>query len=195
MKIAAFILGVALLAGCGSGVASRNPMEASVAPAPAAPLCPSQYNFEAAGAQLAWQAPTWAPANSGSPQRVTTAAVCGSYSLKQHIVLTGAGSSYGLLYSVFSTAQNMDGRTIALYLRLDPPPPADLGFRPQFIDMRNEWVGSDRTPFFALAAGWNLIQRGFVGNDFKQVMALNFQVVTNNGVSYAGDMWIDEVNW
>lgn len=178
--------------GCNQ-VASRNPMDASMAPVAASPLCPSQYNFEAPGSQLAWQAPSWAPGNNGAPQRISWTSACGGFSLREKLAMTGSGD--GLLYSTFSSEKNFDGRSLALYIRFDPAPPTDIGFRPQFIDYQNNWVGTDEGPRFGIGGGWVLVQRTFIGAPYQRVMAINLQVVSNNGAAYTGDIYVDEINY
>jgi hypothetical protein len=201
-----------LLWGCGQNAAPQNPLGPGMPPAGAAASCASQMNFEAPGSIAMWTAPTWAhgnPSVSGWPQRVSNQAECGQWSMETTMQLTSVLGTYNgnnaILFCVFPTALNFDGKTVSLYVYFSPSPsglpseapPADLGVTLQFEDLSQNWVPtSGNQPFLGLKAGWNLLQRHFYGSQVQQVQALNIQISTGtSGVSYAGYMWVDEINW
>jgi hypothetical protein len=201
------VFGLALC-GCGQGMAPKNPLLPSVsAVTPAA--CPARINFEAAGSDALWQAPSWAAGNVGGwPMRVSNQAACGQWSLETQMNVTNVLGTYtganAILYTVLPQEQDFDGKTLSVYVYFSKSangipsaaPPADLGVTLQLEDLGQNWVPtSGNQPFLALKPGWNLLQRYFYGAQVQDIMALNIQVSTANGVSYAGYMWIDEISW
>jgi hypothetical protein len=193
-----------LVAGCTQGLAPQNPLLSSLSQTPVV-SCPSQFNFETPGSDAVWNAPNWALGNvSVSPTRVSSEAACGNWSLMEKINVssTGTANNYALLYTVLPQAANFDGRTLSVWVMFDPPPPASLEFTLQFIDHSDNWVPTAGNPaMVGLKPGWNLLSKQFYGSQVDDIMALNFTIQTSdsyngaNGVSYAGTMWIDEVNW
>lgn len=197
MRLRLWIIAGLFLAGCGQSFAPKNPLAASMPALSSSDLCPSQFNFETPNQATLWQGPSWALGDVGGCVRDSSEAACGQWSLKEVLNLSGSGSSqhYGLLFTVLPHEMSFDTKTLSVYMRFDPPPPPDLGVTLQFEDLGQNWVPTTNQPFLALKPGWNLLQRYFYGTQVQDIMALNFQVITNNGVPYQGTWWIDEVNW
>lgn len=191
MKTWACIAACLCLAACGK-MAPKNPLEASVAPTPAAYDCPSRYNFESAGDLAPWQAPSWAGGFSGLSLNGLHSA-CGTGALKTHFILNGSNTA--VLYSVFNHGEDITGRIVTANFYFDAPPPSDLGMQVFFIDRNNNWLDPPAPSHYGLRQGWNQITENFSIPGVTDVVGILVQFTTNNGAAYVGDLWVDEISW
>jgi hypothetical protein len=185
------------LSGCGK-VATQNPFLPNVAPTPAASYCPSRFNFEGASGLSGWTQASWAPGFSGAISLDGQHTWCGSQAMAAQFSI--AGGNQGVIYYVFSQGQDLSGRNVSVNLYLDTPPPSDLGFVIYFMDRKGIWIEPLTASHFGMHAGWNPVVENFGVNynnaTVGDVVELILQFFDNNsGASYAGKVWIDEINW
>jgi hypothetical protein len=191
MKAPLLLAACVLLAACGK-VAPKNPLEASVAPLPAAYACPSRFNFESPVSLAPWQAPSWA--GGFSPLSLDgTHTVCGTGALKTRFQMNGSNTA--VLFCVFAQGENVTGHLAVANFYFAVPPPSDLGMQIFFVDRNDNWLNPPGASHYGLRQGWNQISESFNIPGVSDVIGILFQFTTNNGVAYAGDLWVDEINW
>jgi hypothetical protein len=185
------IIACLVLAACGRE-APRNPLQSSVAPVPAAYDCPSRFNFESPASLGPWQAPSWA--GGFSPLSLDSAhTVCGTGALKTKFQMNGTNTA--VLFCLLPQGENVTGDRVVANFYFAVPPPADLGMQIFFIDRYDNWLDPPGASHYGLTQGWNQISEDFNIPGVTDVVGILVQFTTNNGVAYAGDLWVDEINW
>lgn len=191
--IALLVLG-ALVAGCGQ-MAPQAELGPSLAPhSTDGSYCYSRYNFEDPITALdGITVVNWAPGAVGMA-RVTMTAACGAASFMTHLTFTPSVDT-GVIQAVFTKAVDIRNVNVSFYARMDPPPPPNIGLRFVFNDQRQQWVGNNT--IFHLEPGWNHLEAntGTLQLNAGSVIGFIIQILNENGGTYEGDLWIDEISW
>jgi hypothetical protein len=192
MKAWACILALTLgLAACGP-MAPKNPLGPSLAPTPSVYQCPARYNFESPTSLAPWQAPSWG-GGFGPMSLDGTHTACGKGALKVTFAMNG--SNRGVLFTVFPHGEDVTGHTLVANFYFAVPPPSDLNVVLFFMDRNGNWLNPSIANHYGMRPGWNQISENFTMAGVTDVIGLVIQFATNNGVTYAGDLWVDEINW
>ena len=189
--------GLAMLAGCGSKMASQNPLGPVASVAGSNLLCPARYSFEAGSASLSnWFCPPWL---TGISQPVTDTAhvTCGLYSVKFTCNFPGGdgNNNVGQIQTAFPL-ENDTNKILTMNVYFSSTPPPQFGITAAFIDQRTQNpIPGPVWDTQGYKQGWNQYWTNFRGSDVSQSVGLYLKFTGDMGQAWTGTIWIDDINW